>query len=218
MELEQREVSADLQRVIDNRLSRLDLKMASLREKHHATKEITVAKLLEESALRCAQIQDEIDALRQEVKDRPANRIEELSEAILIAKFLEVNSLARPITDASSRYGIVQIIRTEAAAEGALYFMGAEALSVERSVLSTRQSDDFTEPRIAELQSELGMLRVNGKVEILLAREGEYLYLAGLAEIREETARLREVKLDAKRLHLVRLEKVVQRAAFPRLN
>jgi LPS O-antigen subunit length determinant protein (WzzB/FepE family) len=84
--------------------------------------------------------------------------------------------------------------------------MGTEALSAERDALASRKSDDFIEPRIAEIQSELAMLENNREVEILREREGEDLYLTNLAELREEAARLKGIKLDTDRLRLVRLD------------
>jgi len=50
------------------------------------------------------------------------------------------------------------------------------------------------------------MLENNREVEILRSREGEDLYLSNLAELREEAARLKGIKLDTDRLRLVRLD------------
>ena len=50
------------------------------------------------------------------------------------------------------------------------------------------------------------MLENNREVEILREREGEDLYLTNLAELREEAARLKGIKLDTDRLRLVRLD------------
>ena len=109
-----------------------------------------------------------------------------------------------------------QVIRTEVTNQKApLYFMGTEALTAERDALAARTSDDFIEPRIAEIQSELAMLKHNREVEILKEREGEDLYLTNLAELREEAARLKGIKLDTERLRLVRLDQLALQSLNP---
>jgi len=93
--------------------------------------------------------------------------------------------------------------------------MGTEALTAERDALASRESDDFIEPRIAEIQSELTMLENNREVEILQERDQEDLYLTDLAELREEAARLQGIKLDTERLRLVRLDQLALQSLNP---
>src|SRR5690606_41749285 len=100
------------------------------------------------------------------------------------------SDLTPSATTQSTRSG-TQVIRTEVTnQEIPLYFMGTEALAAERDALANRESDDFIEPRIAEIQSELAMLENNREVEILQERDQEDLYLTDLAQLREEAARL----------------------------
>lgn len=116
---------------------------------------------------------------------------------------------------ASARSG-TQVIRTEVTnQEAPLYFLGTEALTAERDALKNRTSDDFVEPRIAEIQSELTLLENNREVEILKAREGEDLYLTNLAQLREEASRLKGIKLDTERLRLVRLDQPALQSLNP---
>jgi len=115
----------------------------------------------------------------------------------------------------STRSG-TQVIRTEVTnQEIPLYFMGTEALAAERDALANRESDDFIEPRIAEIQSELAMLENNREVEILQERDQEDLYLTDLAQLREEAARLKGIKLDTERLRLVRLDQLALQSLNP---
>ncbi len=177
------------------------------RANYEASKEAKIASLLEESALKRAQLQDELAALREELRTRRNNRIQELTEAISIAESLGIRKQTSPSAMSDSARSGAQVIRTEVnSRETPLYFMGTEALSAERDALASRKSDDFIEPRIAEIQSELAMLENNREVEILREREGEDLYLTDLAELREEAARLKGIKLDTDRLRLVRLD------------
>ena len=215
VELERQKIAEDLKSLIDNRLSSLAMKMEAQRANYNASKEAKIAALLEENALRRAQLQDELSALREELKTRRANRIQQLSEAISIAATLGIRTPTSPTAMAESTRGSVQVVRTEVTnQETPLYFMGTEALTAERDALASRKSDDFIEPRIAELQSELAMLGHNREVEILQGREEEDLYLVDLASLREEAARLKGIKLDTERLRLVRLDQL----ALPSLD
>jgi len=204
---ERREIAEDLESLINNRLASLDMSMEAQRANYNASKEAKIATLLEKDALKRAQLQDELSALREELKTRRTNRIQQLSEAISIADSLGIRTPTSPSTMTAATHGGTQVIRTEVTnQETPLYFMGTEALIAERDALANRKSDDFVEPRIAEIQSELAMLKNNREVEILKEREGEDLYLANLAQLREEAARLKGIKLDTERLRLVRLD------------
>lgn len=216
LELERREIADDLKSLIGNRLASLDMNMEAQRANYNASKEAKIAALLEESALKRAQLQDELTALREELKTRRTNRVQELSEAISIAESLGIRTPTSPTAMAETSRGGAQVIRTEVTnRETPLYFMGTEALAAERGALAGRKSDDFVEPRIAQIQSELAMLENNREVEILQERESEDLYLNNLAELREEAARLKGIKLDTERLRLVRLDQPALQSSSP---
>lgn len=207
LEVERQEVAEDIESLIANRLTGLEARMNAERASYDATKEAKIASLQEESALKRAQLKDELTALREELKTRRMNRIQQLNEAISIAESLDIRTPTSPSAMSEAPRGGAQVIRTEVNnQQNPLYFMGTEALTAERDALTNRKSDDFIEPRIAEIQSELVILENNREVEILQGREGEDLYLANLAELREEAARLKGIKLDTERLRLVRLD------------
>jgi len=207
LDLERREIAEDVESLISNRLASLEMNIEAQRANYNASKEAKIATLLENDALKRAQLQDELSTLRDELKTRRTNRIQQLNEAISIAESLGIRKPTSPTAMSDSARGNTQVIRTEVTnRETPLYFMGTEALTAERDALVGRKSDDFIEPRIAEIQSELAMLENNREVEILRSREGEDLYLSNLAELREEAARLKGIKLDTDRLRLVRLD------------
>lgn len=207
LESERREIAEDLQSLIKNRLASLDMNIEAQRASYSASKEAKIAELLEHDALKRAELQDELTALRAELKIRRTNRIQQLNEAISIADELGISTPTSPSAMAEAPRDGTQVIRTEVTyQERPLYFMGTEALTAERDALSSRTSDDFVEPRIAEIQSELAMLEHNREVEILKEREGEDVYLKNLADLREEAARLKGIKLDTEHLRLVRLD------------
>lgn len=216
LELERKEIAEDLESLIANRLASLDMNMEAQRANYSASKEAKIATLLEDAALKRAQLQDELAALRAELKTRRNNRIQELNEAITIADSLGIRTPTSPSAMTASARSGTQVIRTEVTnQEAPLYFLGTEALTAERDALKNRTSDDFVEPRIAEIQSELTLLENNREVEILKAREGEDLYLTNLAQLREEASRLKGIKLDTERLRLVRLDQPALQSLNP---
>lgn len=203
-------IAADLQTVIQNRLNQLDLKMAAARANYEANKEARIAKLLEADSLKRAQLQDELKALRQQLKARRNNRITQLDEAIRIAKALGIGKPTTPSAlGESERVAQGSVIRTEVNNQQVpLYFMGSEALEAERNALLQRRSDDFTEPRIAQIAKELQLLASNRQVEVLKQRENEDLFLKDLAVWREEAARLRNLNFDVADLKLVSIDQI----------
>src|SRR5690606_39683660 len=96
-------IADDLESLINNRLSSLDMRMEAQRANYDASKEAKIAALLEESALNRARLQDELAALREELKTRRNNRIQKLSEAIEIAESLGIRTPTTPSAMARDR-------------------------------------------------------------------------------------------------------------------
>lgn len=208
------QIAADLEILISNRLSQLEKNMAAARANYEASKEVKIAKLTEADALKRVQLSDDLSALRQQLKTRRDNRINQLNEAIRIAKSLGITKPTTPSSLGASEVTTQgSVIRTEVNNQQIpLYFMGSKALEAERTALRARRSDDFTEPRIAQIARELKLLEHNRQIETLNSRENEDLFLKGLAGWREEAARLRAMDFDAAALKLVSID---QRAISP---
>jgi len=209
-QLELERIAADLAVVIQNRLSQLNEQMAAARAGYEASKETKIAKLLEADSLKRADLQDELKALRKQLKTRRDNRVAQLDEAVRIAKAL---GFSKPTTPSSlgegERVAQGNVIRTEVNNQQIpLYFMGSEALEAERNALLQRRSDDFTEPRIAQIAKELQLLANNRQIEVLNKRENEDLFLKDLAIWREEATRLRNLNVDVSSLKLVSIDQV----------
>lgn len=212
-----KQIDADLDTLIGNRLSQLEKDMAAARANYEASKEVKIAKLSEADALKRAQLSDELAALRQQLKTRRDNRINQLNEAIRIAKSL---GIIKPTTPSSLGAAEVtsqgSVIRTEVNNQQIpLYFMGSEALEAERNALQARRSDDFTEPRIAQIARELKLLEHNRQIETLNSRENEDLFLKNLAAWREEAARLRALQFDTESLKLVSIDQAAVEPSRP---
>ena len=201
---ERERIADDLAVMIENRLNQLDLKMAAARVSYEAKIEAQIASLKEADNLKRADLQDELKALRQQLKTHRDNRIAQLDEAARIAKAL---GIVKPTTPSAlgevGREAQGSVIRTEVNNQQIpLYFMGSEALEAERAALRQRRSDDFTAPRIAQIAKELQLLANNRQIEVLNRRENADLFLTDLAVWREEAARLRD---EVKRLEAVEL-------------
>jgi LPS O-antigen subunit length determinant protein (WzzB/FepE family) len=192
--------------LIANRLFNIEQKIEAARASYDASKQAQIAVLLEQDTLRRAQLQDELQALRAELKTRRQSRIMVLDEAIQVAESLGIEKPTTPSSMSDSqRQG--QVVRTEInSREIPLYFMGREALKAERDALNTRRSDDFIEPWVSEIEKELALLSHNRQVEVLEKRDNEDLYLKDLAEWRQEAAQLKGIKFDSSQLRLVRLD------------
>jgi chain length determinant protein (polysaccharide antigen chain regulator) len=206
LDAERERISADLEVLIANRLLNIEQKIEAARASYDVSKQAQIAVLLEKDVLSRAQLQDELRALRAELKTRRLSRIMVLDEAIQIAESLGIKQPTTPssMSDAQ-RQG--QVVRTEInSREIPLYFMGTEALKAEREALSARRSDDFIEPRVSEIEKELALLTHNRQVETLEKRDNEDLYLKDLAEWRQEAAQLKGIKFDSSQLRLVRLD------------
>ncbi|WP_315852819.1 Wzz/FepE/Etk N-terminal domain-containing protein [Pseudomonas tumuqii] len=217
LQRERERIAADLAVVIQNRLNQLELQTAAARARYEATKESRIAALLEADSLKRAQLQDELKALRQQLKTHRDNRIVQLDEAARIAMAL---GIAKPTTPSALGEGdrVVQgsVIRTEVNSQQIpLYFMGSEALEAERNALLQRRSDDFTEPRVAQIAKELQLLANNRQIEVLNKRENEDLFLKDLAIWREEAAHLRNLNVDVSTLKLVTVDQLAMQPLKP---
>lgn len=212
-----KEIAADLDTLIGNRLSQLDKNMAAARESYEATKEIKIATLSEADALKRAELNDELAALRQQLRTRRENRINQLNEAIRISTSLGITKPTTPSSlGAAEIIGQGSVIRTEVNNQQIpLYFMGSDALEAERKALQARRSDDFTEPRIAQIARELKLLEHNRQIEVLNSRENEDLFLKDLAAWREEAARLRALQFDTQALTLASIDQAAVEPSKP---
>ncbi|MEW5695836.1 Wzz/FepE/Etk N-terminal domain-containing protein [Pseudomonas synxantha] len=206
---ERRQISADLNVIINNRLNEIQGKLKAVRSGYEIDKEAKIASLTEADALRRAQLQDELKALRAQLKTIRGDRLALLNEAIGIAKSLGIKKPATPssLGDAD-RSGGGSTMRTEINNQQIpLYFMGVDALEAEKNALLQRKSDDFTEGRIAQIAKELQLLQSNRQIEILNRRENEDLFLSNVEPLRAEEARLRSLNIDMSRLKLVTIDK-----------
>ena len=209
-------LAEDVEVIIRNRLAKLEQRMAAERAAYQADKQAKIAALSEADALKRAELQDELNSLRKQLRTRRDDRIAQLNEAIMIANSLGIEKPSTPSTlaDSAPVSGSGNVIRTEVNNQQIpLYFMGTEALEAERNVLQKRRSDEFTEPRIAEIQAELRLLEQNRKVQLLKQRADEDLYIENYAKWSQEAAELKGLNLNLSALQLVNIDR---QAIYPR--
>ena len=205
---ERRQITADMNIIVKNRLNELEGKFAAARASYENDKEAKIAILLEADNLRRAQLQDELKALRAQLKTQRIDRIAQLNEAIGIARSLGIRKPTTPSSLGDSGRSGASVMRTEVNNQQIpLYFMGTEALEAERSVLQQRKSDDFTAKRVGEIAKELQLLENNREIEILNSRQNEDIFLAGVQSLRAEAVRLQGLAIDMSRLKLVTIDK-----------
>ena len=206
---EREQVSADMDVIVKNRLSEIKGKLIAARASYDAEKGAKIALLTEADTLRRSQLNDELRALRNQLKAGRADRITQLNEAIGIARALGIKKPITPSSLGESGVGNASsVMRTEINNQQTpLYFLGTEALEAEREALVKRKSDDFTESRIAQIAKELQLLQSNRQIEILNNRENEDLFLANVDSLRAEEARLRNLNIDMGQVRLVTIDK-----------
>ena len=207
--LEREQVAADMDVIVRNRLNELKGKLIAARASYDADKGAKIALLAEADTLRRSQLNDELRALRNQLKAGRADRITQLNEAIGIARTLGIKKPSTPSSLGESGVGNASsVMRTEINNQQTpLYFLGTEALEAEREALVKRKSDDFTESRIAQIAKELQLLQSNRQIEVLNSRENEDLFLANVDSLRAEEARLRNLNIDMGKVKLVTIDK-----------
>ncbi|MGE8439385.1 MAG: Wzz/FepE/Etk N-terminal domain-containing protein [Pseudomonas palmensis] len=214
IENERRQISDDLKVIVINRLNEVDAKLAAARADYDAKKEGRIAELLEKDSLKRALLQDELRALRVQLKLQREDRISQLDEAISIARSLGFKKPSTPSSMSTNDAGYV--IRNEVSNQQLpLYFMGTDALEAERQALRKRGSDDFADPRVAQIRKEILLLSSNREVEMLRKRENEELFLKGVEALRAERTRLESISTDMSHLHLVSIDRLAVEPVVP---
>ncbi|HDS1767351.1 chain-length determining protein [Pseudomonas plecoglossicida] len=207
IERERSQLSKDMQIILANRLAEVDKKMNSAVSEYEAGNESRIARLEEADAIKRAQLNDELKALRVQLKLSREARLGELDEAISVARSLGLKKPSTPSLMADEGAANGNIIRTEVNGRPVpLYFMGTEVLEAERAALRKRTSDDFVEPRIGQIRKELILLSTNRKVQAIKGRSSESAFLEGIEGLRVERARLQAIDTRLEGLHLVSID------------
>ena len=215
--MQREQVGADLKVIVNNRLNELKDKIDAARISYETNKAAKIARLLEADKVKRARLQDELTALRLQLKMERSDHLSELDEAISIARSVGIKRPTAPYdmaVDASR--GSSQVMRTVVTNQKLpLYFMGSDLLEAERKTLQQRTNDDFTNKRVAEIGKELRMLEVNREVEVLNSRQDEDLFLPGVEPLRAEEARLHSLNIDMSALKLVTVDRVALEPLSP---
>lgn len=207
--LERKQVGADLKVIVNNRLNELKGKIDAARGNYDTAKESQIALLLEADKVTRGRLQDELSALRLQMKMERASRLVQLAEAISIARSIGIKNPTTPsiMGGEASRGTLRTVVTTQ---QIPLYFMGTAVLEAERTALLKRTNDDFTNARVAQISKELQMLDINREVEVLNNRKDEDMFLLDVEPLWAEVARLRSLKVDMSELKLVTIDRQAQ--------
>ena len=93
---EREQIAADLKVIVNNRLAELKGQIDAARSSYEMDKEARIATLIETDNIKRAQLQDELKALRQQLKVGRTDRMAQLSEAIGIARSLNIQKPTTP--------------------------------------------------------------------------------------------------------------------------
>lgn len=212
------EIAKDVEVLVQNRLAKLEKQMAAERAAYQADKRARVASLSEKNELKKALLKDKLIALRKQLHLSRSDRIAQLSEAVEVADILGIEkpSTLSALAEAAEPQRSGSVVRAEISNQQIpLYFMGTEALKAERDVLQKRRSDDFSDPRIAEVQSELSMLEHNREVELLENRGDEDLFIDAYAKWTKKAAELKGLNLSLSELMLVNIDRQAHHSGVP---
>ncbi|HEK1769792.1 TPA: chain-length determining protein [Pseudomonas putida] len=214
---ERNQISEDLQTIINNRVREVDAQLAVARLDYDAGKRTRLAELREADVLQRAQLNDELRALRVQLKLSRDSRIAQLNEAIDIARSLGLSKPSTPSSISQERGEAGgNIVRTEITNQQIpLYFMGTEALEAERRALSKRTSDDFVEPRVAQIRKDLMLLEQNRLAQQLQERSNDDLFVKGTEALRAERLRLTSLNTDMSSLRLVNIDRPAVEPTIP---
>lgn len=219
IEKERKQISDAMKVIIENRLTEIDAELRAARTAYKSSKDSRIASLQESDKLLRAKLNDELRALRSQLKLRRENRIALLGEAISIARTLGLIKPTTPASIAQENGPSVThggVLRAEIFNQQIpLYFMGVEALEAERQALLKRKSDDFIEPRIAEIHRELLLLEQNREIQMLTERHNDDPFLTGIESLRSEKSRLQQINTDMSSLHLVNVDRVAVEPLYP---
>ena len=206
------QISADLKVIISNRLRELDAQINAARSSYLSDKQGKIASFLEADSLQKARLEDELKALRLQLKIEREARIQQLDEAIAIANSLGITRPTTPSAMADAAQGSSsRLVRTEITSQSIpLYFMGSQALQAERAALLKRTTDDFTDDRISQIRKNIQLLEVNRQVEMLGKRSNEDVFLKDIEPLRAEVVRLGRLNTDMSHLGLASIDRKAQ--------
>ena len=116
-------VISDVDALVTNRLAALEREIYTARANYDADKEMQIARLSEADILKRAQLKDELQALRTQLRQRRENRIDQLEEAISIASALGIKA-DHPIQHGQEIRSSGNVVRTEVTNQAAPLYYG----------------------------------------------------------------------------------------------
>ena len=216
VEQERVQISKDMQVIVSNRLGEVDANLKAALDEYRASNQGQIAKLEESDSVKRAKLEDELKALRVQLKMQRESRLAELDESINIARSLGLKKPSTPSLMADEVATGGTVMRTEVNGRAVpLYFMGTDVLEAERTALRKRASDDFVEPRVGEIRKELLLLSHNRNIEAIKSRVNDQNFLEGVEALRAEKLRLLSLDTQLNGMQLVNIDQRAVPAGVP---
>jgi LPS O-antigen subunit length determinant protein (WzzB/FepE family) len=172
----------------------------------------TITQLLEQDALKRAQLEDELAAELRKTTQERADRITALRAALAIARSLDIEQPTNLETlAAQSLAGEASILNLDAAGrqEDLLFLRGTVMLEAELRELESREDDKPYTPRARDIEKQLQLLENNRTVESLRARTDFAAFAPQADEIEAEIEKLEGfLERDFSALSVARIDQV----------
>jgi len=159
-------------------------------------------------------LQDQLDALKEQLIKNNQQRVLVLSENISIAKRLGFKKPTTPadvkeIRDSSpvSSSG-VEIINSEYSGLDKLpmYYRGYESLEAEKIELNNRKKDKFPSTAIVDMEKQLALLEEDREIEKLLNRENPQAFIKEYVALEKRNAHLNTLEINVDGVELYELD------------
>ena len=195
--------------------SELDRRISAIR----LSTERTITRLLEEDALKRAQLEDELAAELSKTTQARADRMTALRAALEIARSLDIEQPTNLETlAAQSLGGEASVLNLDATGrkDDLLFLRGTVLLAAELKELAAREDDKPYTARAREIEKQLQLLEDNRTVESLRAREDYAAFAPQAEEIEAEIEELeRFLERDLSTLRVARIDRTATPATQP---
>ncbi|MEQ6917028.1 Wzz/FepE/Etk N-terminal domain-containing protein [Halomonas aquatica] len=172
-------------RIVDQNRATMDAHLKSQGEDTEAR----ITRLREEDQIRIAELEDELQAVKQSIVSSREERIRILENAEQIALRLGIEKPTTP-RDLGRQSSENDVVYAEINSQDGipLYFMGTEALSAERVVIESNLEEEVKTAEVRNIEQQLQQLKENQTINALLRRESLSPFSVQHNELRQQNA------------------------------
>lgn len=181
-----------VERSIQNTIAINEVSMNAHLAAYQDELDATVTRMNEEHYIRHLELQDQLAAEQAAERSSRMERIRTLEQAEDIAARLSIHQPTTPLSMAGGNtpdrvvYDNVSI-----GSDLPLYFLGTDALSAEREVLTQGLDEPMTSPAIRQIEKQLEQLQHQRRIEAFEARESDSPFIDTYNQLQQENTLLR---------------------------